>query len=90
MTTARIAKESSQKLILITLVSIFLSSVLLAAPSAKELPQSLTSILAEQGIPISTLSLVVQEVNANEPIVAVNTKTLRQTQTKLKKGQNRG
>jgi len=78
VTTVRIAGESSHKLILITLVSIFLSSGVSAAPSAKELPQSLASILAEQGIPINTLSLVVQEVNANEPIVAVNTRTLRQ------------
>ena len=78
MTTVRIARESSHKSILITLTCIFLSSGVSAAPSAKELPQSLASILAEQGIPISTLSLVVQEVNANEPIVAVNTRTLRQ------------
>jgi len=59
VTTVRIAGESSHKLILITLFSIFLSSGVSAAPSAKELPQSLASILAEQGIPINTLSLVV-------------------------------
>jgi len=73
-----IIRENSRKLILPLLVSLFLVNGLWAESNSKELPQSLASILAEQGIPINTLSLVVQEVSTKKPILAVNAKTLRQ------------
>ena len=78
MKTVIIIRENSRKLILPILASIFLASSLSAEPNSKELPQSLASILAEQGIPINTLSLVVQEVSTKKPILAVNARTLRQ------------
>ncbi|SVA16705.1 uncharacterized protein METZ01_LOCUS69559, partial [marine metagenome] len=76
--TVIIIRENSRKLILPILASIFLINGLSAEPTSKELPQSLATILAEQGIPINTLSLVVQEVNTKKPILAVNARTLRQ------------
>ena len=78
MKTVIIIRENSRKLILPILASIFLANSLSAEPNSKGLPQSLASILAEQGIPINTLSLVVQEVNTKKPILAVNARTLRQ------------
>ena len=78
MKTVIISRENSRKLILGIFTSIFLVSGLSAEPNSKELPQSLASILAEQGIPMNTLSLVVQEVNSKKPILAVNPRILRQ------------
>ncbi len=82
--TVIIIRKNSCKLILPLLASIFLVSVLSAEPNPKELPQGLANILAEQRIPINTLSLVVQEVNANEPILAINARTLRQPASLVK------
>ena len=59
-------------------------SGLSAEPNQKELPEDLANILAEQRIPINTLSLVVQEVNASEPMLAINTRTLRQPASLVK------
>ena len=78
MKTVIISRENSRKLILGIFTSIFLVSGLSAEPNSKELPQGLVSILAEHRIPINTLSLVVQEVNAKEPVLAINPRTLRQ------------
>ena len=76
--TVIIIRRNSCKLILPLLASIFLVSGLSADPNPKELPQGLANILAEHRIPINTLSLVVQEVNAKEPVLAINPRTLRQ------------
>ena len=84
MKTVIIIRRNSCKLILPLLASIFLVSGLSAEPNQKELPEDLANILAEQRIPINTLSLVVQEVNANEPILAINARTLRQPASLVK------
>jgi len=82
--TVIIIRRNSYKLILPLLISIFLVSGLSADPNPKELPQGLANILAEQRIPINTLSLVVQEVDAKEPILAINSRTLRQPASLVK------
>ena len=48
-----------------------------ASSVKKGLPKSLVSVLTEQAIPPETLTVIVQEVDSNEPIVSLNPKTLR-------------
>ena len=63
----------------IVLLLIFLFSCSSGYLKAKDLPEPLSLMLEQEGIPLSTLSLIVQPVDSSASLISINSKKYRNT-----------